>query len=181
MEVKSGAGERLQKLLKNKKNVQLIFIAGIAGIALIFLSNFFTSDRSDSIPKQESITVQQYVEELETKLYTMVTSIGGVGQAQIMITLENGIEYVYQNAERTDTNLAENSGGTTQKDTRQKDIVIVDGPNGREALIRKMIEPTIKGVVVVCEGGDNILIKERVTEAVSTALGISATRICVIK
>jgi len=41
--------------------------------------------------------------------------------------------------------------------------------------------PEIRGVIVVCDGGDNILIREKVISAVSGAFGISTTRVSVIK
>lgn len=40
--------------------------------------------------------------------------------------------------------------------------------------------PSVRGVIVVCDGGDNIIVKEKVTSAVSGVFGISTTRISVI-
>ncbi len=41
--------------------------------------------------------------------------------------------------------------------------------------------PEIRGVIVVCDGGDNIIIREKIISAVSGAFGISTTRVSVIK
>lgn len=41
--------------------------------------------------------------------------------------------------------------------------------------------PRVRGVIVVCEGGDNIAVREKVINAVSGVFGISTTRISVIK
>lgn len=41
--------------------------------------------------------------------------------------------------------------------------------------------PEIRGVIVVCDGGDNIIIREKVISAVSGAFGISTARVSVIK
>lgn len=41
--------------------------------------------------------------------------------------------------------------------------------------------PEIRGVIVVCDGGDSIIIREKVISAVSGAFGISTTRVSVIK
>ena len=43
------------------------------------------------------------------------------------------------------------------------------------------ILPKIRGVVVVCDGGDDIAVCERVTEVVTTALNIPQRRVCVTK
>ena len=57
----------------------------------------------------------------------------------------------------------------------------MDGTNGRSALVRTRMEPVVKGVVVVCEGGDNPLTVTRILEAVTTALAISSTKVCITK
>ena len=48
-------------------------------------------------------------------------------------------------------------------------------------MIQKQLEPTVKGVVVVCEGGDDIGVQQRVIDAVTVALDISSSKVCVTK
>ncbi len=43
------------------------------------------------------------------------------------------------------------------------------------------IEPKVRGVVVVCEGGDDPLVVSRVMNAVTKALNISSDKVCVTK
>ena len=43
------------------------------------------------------------------------------------------------------------------------------------------IEPKVRGVVVVCEGGDDPLVVARVMNAVTKALNISSDKVCVTK
>ncbi len=45
----------------------------------------------------------------------------------------------------------------------------------------KEIEPLIRGVLVVCEGGDDPIVVERITEAVTKALDISTAKVCITK
>ena len=45
----------------------------------------------------------------------------------------------------------------------------------------KEIEPLIRGVLVVCEGGDEPVVVERITEAVTKALYISTAKVCITK
>ena len=68
------------------------------------------------------------------------------------------------------------------KQTLKPTIVIVDNGGGaRSALVQTEIEPTVKGVVVVWEGGGDILVQTRVTEAITTVLNIPSNRVCVTK
>ena len=45
----------------------------------------------------------------------------------------------------------------------------------------KSIEPTVRGVVVVCDGGDDPLVAARVLSAVTRSLSISSDKVCVTK
>lgn len=45
----------------------------------------------------------------------------------------------------------------------------------------KEIEPIIRGVLVVCEGGDDPVVVERITDAVTKALDISTAKVCITK
>lgn len=51
---------------------------------------------------------------------------------------------------------------------------------GHDGIVTE-IQPTVRGVVVVCDGGAQESVCRRVTEAVTTALGITSGRVCVEK
>ena len=111
--------------------------------------------------------------------------IRGAGQCQVMVTLENGVEYVYASQQKVNTDRTEDtasdSNKISQRDGTEQNIIIVDTDNGRQGLLVTEIQPTVKGVVVVCEGGDLPQVQQRIIEAVTTALNISSKRVCVTK
>ena len=45
----------------------------------------------------------------------------------------------------------------------------------------KSIEPTVRGVVVVCDGGDDPVVVGRVLSAVTRSLSLSSDKVCVTK
>lgn len=45
----------------------------------------------------------------------------------------------------------------------------------------KSIEPTVRGVVIVCDGGDDPVVVSRVLSAVTRALSVSSDKVCVTK
>ncbi len=53
------------------------------------------------------------------------------------------------------------------------------GKNEEMLLSVKM--PRVRGVIVVCGGGDSVVVQEKVIRAVSGVLGISSARVSVIK
>ena len=74
----------------------------------------------------------------------------------------------------SETNISNNGDRTS--DRYENEIVITDNDGKKEALVRKIIKPQICGVVIVCEGGGDIKVNERLLKAVSTVLGISRKR-----
>ena len=57
--------------------------------------------------------------------------------------------------------------------------VIIDKGSEKEALVKKINNPSISGVVIVCEGGDDPKVCEKLYKAVSTALNIPTSKIYV--
>lgn len=63
----------------------------------------------------------------------------------------------------------------SETDETQKTVII----GNKEALIKSIENPRVAGVLVVCEGGDSLKVKEKVINAVSTVLNISSGRVYV--
>ena len=57
----------------------------------------------------------------------------------------------------------------------------VDTDTGPVGLLLTHVQPTVKGVAVVCDGGGNAAVQQRVIQVVSTAFHISERRVCVVK
>lgn len=174
----------IDKILGKYKNI--ILIVGIIGIALIFLSSFFTSDNnkiksessSTATTTSSTINTDDYINEMESNLTDMISSIKGVGNVKVMVTLENGTETEYATEKKIDNQT--NSSQTTDK-TETTYITIKDQNGAEEAIPITEYAPTVRGVVVVCDGGDQPVVQERVTDTVTTALNIPSSHVCVTK
>lgn len=140
--------EKLKKLFDNDKIRRIIIIAGVAGMLLIFLSNYIDFDKSNGKSEEEEFSVTTYSTEIQNDLQTVISQIEGAGETRVLLTMENSVEYVYLEDSTTKT---------------------------------KEIEPLIRGVLVVCEGGDEPVVVERITEAVTKALDISTAKVCITK
>ena len=71
---------------------------------------------------------------------------------------------------------------TSQRDSSfQNEHILFDSGVGKQALVEEQLVPDIKGVAVVCSGGDDIAVIERITELVSVVLDLPSNRICVTK
>jgi len=135
---------------QSKKARQITIIVGISGILLIFLSTFFDvgKNKTELQEPKTVFSVQQYSQKLQNDLKIILQCIEGVGEADVLLTMENSAELVY----------LENSDTQT-----------------------KQIEPVIRGVIVVCQGGDNPVVESRVIAAVTKGLSIPSSKVYVTK
>lgn len=144
------------------KKYGIIALAAV-GVLLLILS-MFASKKEDP---EEVQSITYYTEMLEEKLTLLLSQVSGVGDVKVVLTLDGTGEYVYAKDEDVD------SGGISY------DYVIVKSDEGEEAVMLKEIYPRIRGVAVVCSGGENTKIQKKITELVSAALGINANKIAV--
>ncbi len=159
---------KIKELSKKPFFLKAAAAAGILAIVLILLSD----SSGGSGKKQDTAEVSVdfayadlYTRELNEKLGGILESIEGVGKAQVMVSVSSTEEYVY---------AEEIKKGTSQA---QKTHVIIDNGSQKEALVEKVNNPRISGVVIVCEGGDDPRVCERIYKAVSTALDIPTSKI----
>lgn len=170
--------KQLQAWLGGKHGYAWIVAAGVLGMILIALSSFWEKDATVPMTDTQDTTV--YIAQMEERLEQMVSSIRGAGRAEVMITLNNGVEYVYANEEKTNSDHTESESQVSVRDDNQKTIVTVDAENGKSGLLVTEIQPIVRGVVVACEGASDETVAALVNEAVRTALDIAEKRVCVI-
>lgn len=174
-------------ILQNDKYKKIIIIAGLIGIVLIFLSGFFKESPKSKEKVIEPSTTEQYAKQLENSLTNIVSNINGAGESKVLVTVENSTETVYATAGKKNTEASEDkiNGETTKRkesdDSEVQYITIKDSDGTEKALAITEIQPTVKGVVVVCSGGDDPIVQKRIVNAITTALNITSKRVCVTK
>jgi len=174
---------------KIKGKPKMLLILGLSGIVLIYMSTFFGGNKKPQTnkltEKNATVNTQNYVTNLENNLREIVNKITGTNKSTVFVTLNSGVEYVYANEIKSNFDSASDEVGSEKSKIQSKESsedrhVIVKLPGGgEEALIITELSPKIRGVVVVCDYGDNEDIKESVEQALVTALDISKTRVCV--
>lgn len=151
--------ERWKKLFHNR------WIAGIGLLlgVLLLVSSSLLPQKAELDP--DSYTVQYYTDVLEERITALCNNIRGVQDATVLLTLDSGSEYVYAQ------NTTENGTGGAW------DYVILQQGSGEDTILVTEIYPKIRGVAVVCTGGDNVEIQRTITELLSASLGVSSHRI----
>ncbi len=170
---------RIVASVKSIKGISWLVVFGVCGMLLVGVSSLFDG-RAQTQETSADDDIEVYAAALEERLEHMVASIDGAGKTRVMVTLENGIEYVYADEETVNSDRREQNGNVEVSDDNQRKIVTIDAVNGKEGLLITEIQPTIRGVVVACEGARQAEVSTMVIEAVKTALDISDKRVCVI-
>lgn len=173
-ELKKNLAEKIPK----QKRITVIVVIGLIGIVLIFMSDMFSAKPHKSNQNNTvKLDSQSYKKELESELTDVLSQVQGVGKVRVMVNLEGSTENIY--AEEYDTK-SDTADGKKSESYKNK-YVVIDKGSEKNPLLKKVVKPKINGVIVVCEGGDNVLVSEKVYKAVSTVLAISSNRVCVVK
>ncbi len=160
------------KIFKAMTGKWIIGICAAAGIILLFLGSFGSSSSDKKISFDDSEKVlSSYTSLLEEKIKNLCMSIDGITSANILLTLENGSEYVY----------AQNSTNSTDGTRTQQtfDYVLTKKGSDNVTIPVTGIYPNVRGVAVVCTGGDSPSVQSKIISLLSAALGIPSNKISV--
>ena len=144
------------KLKFDKQKVGILLLA-VTGIVLIVLSGRIGSS-SAAAETQEYTDVSFYTAYLENRISELCRSVEGITEATVFLTLDCSSEYVYS-------------------EEGAADFLILSGSDGEQAVMLYEIYPRVRGVAVVCTGGDLPRICEMVTELLSASLDLPSNKI----
>lgn len=178
-----------RKVFQDKKNYYNLFIILFVGILLLGFSKDIgnkqvsKNENTNNTNNEINIIDDSYEARLERRLEETLAKIEGVGQIDVLITLENGKELVTK-----DDKYKENSKTTEQAtngDKReilsQKEETTTVKISGENPLIIKEVSPKISGVLIVSEGGGNINVKNNLINATKALLNVDIHKIEVLK
>lgn len=189
-----GAAKRIQTF-------RWLMIIGGLGVAILILNSFiqvkditsFEEGRASPPPNQQvfldkespETPFQDYESKYESRLKDILEKIVGVGDVDVMVTIESTEETVVEQ-NRKDTQQITNEkdqGGATRhvsEINRSGEVVLYEVSGVQAPIILKKIKPKIRGVVVVAKGVENLVVKKLITQAVERGLGVPAYRISIV-
>ena len=163
---------RLTGLWDKYKGIVLILTVGL------LLLSWPTKDQTERIAETEVLTEWETLEETELRMERLLKKIRGVGQLNLMLTLESSARQELT----ADTELSYR-GDTAAPDeySRKKETVIVSTDQGDAPVVAYRTGPVYRGAVVVCQGAENAGVRLAVTQAVAALTGLGSDRIMVIQ
>ena len=168
---------KIKEILKKDKKILFLLILASIAFALLLFSELFDSE-SKKTPQETSSTAEEYAETIENKLTELVSSIEGAGEAVVMVTVEAGEENIFAKEIKSDEDTNENRASSSYE---YEYVVIKSGASAENGILLKVIEPEIRGVAIVCDGGENGNVRENIINAVSAVLDIKTNKISVCK
>lgn len=152
------AWQKYTKALRGKWGLLLLALAGVVLLLLSSGQGAGKAGQTEATGIGTAAEAEAYRAALSEELTALCSRVKGAGQVSLVITLSGGEEAVY---------AVDHSGeGRT-------DYVL----SGGEGLLLSYKNPTVVGVGVVCEGGQDAAVCRELTALLSATLGIGSNRI----
>ena len=172
----------------DKKKVKADILTFVAvGVALMLIGGSFGKKDEEATTKTVAAEKEEKRESLEDRLEYILSKVEGAGKVEVLITYKSGRELIVaQQIKEENTETKENAKDGDERNiksgTRESIYVLTENSDGSETpLVLKEEEPEIEGVIIVAEGGNNILVKNSLINATEAALGVSTHKIQVLK
>lgn len=130
---------------------------------------------------------ERYALQLEARLEELLSSMDGVGEVKVMVTLEASSELVVEKDVPSDMeNVTEedSAGGSRESvasSQQESTVYITDADGGKTPYVVMTRVPSVEGVTVVAQGGGNGVVQKNITEVIEALFDIEAHKIRVVK
>ena len=130
---------------------------------------------------------EEYARGLERRLAEILSRMTGVGDLDVMVTLEGGPERVLALERSRDRRLSEEEAGGTRRVTSEDRLteqpvrVRSEAERREEPVVQLERHPRITGVLVVAQGAADPAVRWRILRAVRSLLQLPAHRIYVVE
>jgi stage III sporulation protein AG len=145
------------------------------------------SQEQEGMEKEGAVSTSSYEEQQEARLEEILRKVEGVGEVEVMITLQASSEKVVEKDQPStsqDVEEQDSGGGTrsTQDRSWSESTVYWEQENGsRTPYVIKELKPRVEGVIVIAQGGGDPEIKQNIMEAVQALFPVEAHKIKIMK
>ena len=123
-----------------------------------------------------------YEQALERRLEEILSLVDGAGDVRVMVSFSAGRETVFavdRNISYSQNREEDSQGGTryqSSQSAQDKTLIVADRP-----LVLREVPPVIGGVMIIAEGGDDVVVRDALIRATSTVLGIDINKVQVAR
>ncbi len=135
------------------KGLGFILLALVLGVLLVFLSGRMSDGTDAPAEGSESFSFEHYEHGMEERLEDLISRIDGVSSVSVMVLLDQSYEEIGEGANFSRP-IGDTSGNTK-------------------------VAPKVRGVAVVCRGGERSETRKEIIGLLSSLLGLPTNRIYV--
>lgn len=170
----------LEKLMHTKRLVIIILI----GVLLLILPDLFPKTKSQTtLPAVESgfSDRKMYEKELEKRLSHMLSTVRGISDVSVMVTVEDAGEMYYAKNESYDEKNADD-GIIAEKNRQAESAPALKNESGgnQAPILLKTVTPKVSGVFITAKGTDDPALQAAVINAVRAVLNVAPHRVQVL-
>jgi len=172
-----------------------LVIALMLGVFLMLFNNLLPRDAEEAPYREQAAEVlpaavsqESHCEQaLEQRLEEALSLVDGVGKVRVVVNFAQGRETIFAVDRSVSTSVTQEQdaqGGTRYQSTQQgqdSTLIITDRGGTNKPLVVTENPPVIGGVMIIAEGGDNVIARDALMRATSTLLGIDINRVHVMK
>lgn len=192
---KLGAGGGVRTWLR-KDRLLILLLSGVLLLVITLPVSDKSGEEDSSLSQGEQAAGtglsggEDYAQYMEKRLEEALSEVSGVGKAKVMVTLRSTSEKVVEKDEEQESETVteqDSQGGTRTTARSSSSGTTVYGESdsgasaGQEPYVTKELTPSVEGVVVIAQGGDQPVTVQNITEAVQALFNVDTHKIKVMK
>lgn len=161
-------------MLENIRKIKSRYIiaALVAGLVMVILSNSFSDDgKEEKAVKKVAETPFDY-QYASLQLKEIIGGIDGVSDVSVFISYEN------QGSDKI-ASVREAQSDNTKTLEKTREVMEKDGSK-EKPFVREKVFPEVRGVIIAARGIKRKNLEEKITDAVSAALGVPVHRVKIL-
>ena len=163
--------KKTAKAMKKSGKLAVALVGIVLGAVLLIFGSRSSHGEggqdSETLPTAPTQNAETYRTALEQRVEALCRRVSGVGGVTATVTLDGGFVYEYA----TDKRVA--AGGETTS------YVTVGSGSDKTLVFITERPPTILGIGVVCEGGNDPAVRRELVNLLSAAFGVGSNKIYV--
>ena len=169
--------------MKENKKVSVFVLAGLLLLVLAIPTN--NKKEKDEVISSVELEEEDYCNELEERMEEILGKVEGVGKVEVMITLKNSKEQVINKDTPLSStkNVEEREGEKSESESvdQGEETVLVSIDGDSVPYVLKEYSPTVEGVLIIAEGGDDAAVKIALIESTTVLLNVPSHKVAVLK
>lgn len=176
----------LDKFADKKKVENLIVFLVLLVILIVALNSIYSDDESQAVENVSVLKNENYKTEFEIRLENILSQINGAGEVKVMVSYENEVKKIPMVDTKNITTITsekDSAGGERKTEETNIEELIIYESNGnlKTPVIQEYTVPKVLGVIVVAEGANDMIVKEKIINAVVSVTDVASHKIQVLE